>query len=369
MVSICFIGDRNIYMKRICNYLAEENYAVHLICRHNEGIKAEEFDNRITIYTLQSNRLVKKILVIDSILKRINPGFVHFQYLTKDILLARFIYRRYRIIATPWGSDLNIFSNKLLNRAIIQIGLLHCEKIQVISENIKNKLTERFRFINPASLYPISWGIEYERFHEINENKLTYWREKLTIKECDIIILSYRNHKPLYNHHTLIKSLSSLTKQYPTLKCFFTRGNYDPEYLDSSKKLVQQLGLQKNVDFIEEWIPDDLLPALINLADIVVSIPFSDGLPATILEIMASRAIPVIGNLPEYSFFFKTGENGLTLDRLDDHEQLAGLLSECIQNLQEISVRFSSRNNRYISEKQNWNLQKIKMKELYNINL
>jgi glycosyltransferase involved in cell wall biosynthesis len=366
MVSICFIGDRNIYMKRICNYLAEENYAVHLICRHDDGIKAEEFNNRIAIYTVQSNRLVKKILAINSILKKINPGFVHFQYLTKDILLAWFIHRQYRIIATPWGSDLNIFSNKLLNRVIIQIGLLHCEKIQVISESIKNKLTERFRFINPSRLYPISWGIEYERFHEINENKLAYWRERLTIKEGDIIILSYRNHKPLYNHHTLIKSLSSLAKQFPSLKCFFTRGNYDQEYLEKSKKLVQQMELQKYVDFIEEWIPDDLLPALINLADIVVSISFSDGLPATILEIMATRAVPVIGNLPEYSSFFKTGENGLTLDRLDDPEQLASLLSDCIQNLPEITERFSSRNSRYISEKQNWNLQKVKMKELYN---
>jgi len=353
-------------MKRICNYLAGENYHIHLICRHEQGIKAEEFDNRITIYTLRSNRLVKKMMAINSYLKKNKPDFVHFQYLTKDILLAWFIHRRYRIIATPWGSDLNLFSKKLLNRLSIQIGLQHCEKIQVISEGIKTKLTERYRFINPARLYTISWGIEYERFHEINENKLTYWREKLTIKEGDIIILSYRNHKPLYNHHTLIKCLSPLTKQFPSLKCFFTRGNYDPEYLDGSKKLVQQLGLQKNVEFIEEWIPDDLLPALINLAHIVVSIPFSDGLPASVLEIMATRAIPVIGKLPEYVSFFKSGENGLTLERLEDPEQLAGLLSECIQNLQEISERFSSRNNRYISEKQNWNLQKIKMKELYN---
>ena len=249
MVSICFIGDRNIYMKRICNYLAEENYTVHLVCRHNDGIKAEEFDKRITIYTLQSNRLVHKLTAINSYLKKINPDFVHFQYLTKDILLAWFIHRRYRIIATPWGSDLNLFSNKLFNRLIIQIGLLHCEKIQVISDSIKQKLAERFRFINPARLYPISWGIDYERFHEINENNLKYWREKLNLRGSEIIILSYRNHRPLYNHHTLIKSLPAVLEKFPTLKCFFTRGNYDQEYLDDSKKLVQQLGIQKNVEF------------------------------------------------------------------------------------------------------------------------
>jgi glycosyltransferase involved in cell wall biosynthesis len=365
MVSICFIGDRNIYMKRICNYLAGENYTVHLVCRHDQGIKASEFDKRITICTLPSNRLAKKIIVINSYLKKNDINFVHFQYLTKDILLAWFIHRRYRIIATPWGSDLNLFSNKLFNRLIINIGLLYCEKIQVISESIKSKLAERFIFIRPSRMVPISWGIDYERFHEIDENNLKYWREKLNLQGSEIIILSYRNHRPLYNHHTLIKSLPYLTDKFPNLLCFFTSGNYDQDYIDSNKKLVQQLGLQKRVEFIEEWIPDDLLPALINLANIVVSIPFSDGLPATLLEIMATRAVPVVGNLPEYSSFFKAGENGFMLERLEDPEQLANLLSDCVRNLPEISEQFSSRNNRYIWEKQNWNLQKNKLKELY----
>jgi glycosyltransferase involved in cell wall biosynthesis len=365
MVSICFIGDRNIYMKRICNYLAGENYSVYLVCRHNHGINANEFDSRISLYTLRSNRLANKILAIRSFLKKNNADFVHFQYLTKDILLAWIIHRRYRIIATPWGSDLNLFSKKLFNRLIINIGLLYCEKIQVISESIKIKLTEQFRFINPSRLYPVSWGIDYERFHKIDENDLKYWREKLNIKGDQIIILSYRNHRPLYNHHTLIKSLPFLVEKFPNLRCFFTQGNCDQDYLDGNKKLVQMLGLQNRVKFIEEWIPDELLPALINLANIVVSIPFIDGLPATVLEIMATRAIPVIGNLSAYSFFFKTGENGFTLDRLEDHEELAYLLSNCIQNLPEMSERFSSRNNKYIREKQNWNVQKDKLKELY----
>jgi hypothetical protein len=53
------------------------------------------------------------------------------------------------------------------------------------------------------------------------------------------------------------------------------------------------------------------------------------------------------------------------LNRLDDSEQLAEILSDCIKKLPEITERFSSRNNKYIWEKQNWNLLKNKMKELY----
>jgi glycosyltransferase involved in cell wall biosynthesis len=192
MISVCFIGDRNIYLKRICNYLASQDYTVHLICRHDSGIRADEFDKRIAIRTLKSNRVVKKMLEINSYLKKANPDFVHFQYLSKDILLALFIRHRHNVIATPWGSDLNIFSKKLFNRFIINIGLLACKKIQIISAGIRKEFLCRFKFINNNKLVEISWGIDYNAFHNIDENKIQYWRERLNIDKKDIVILSYR---------------------------------------------------------------------------------------------------------------------------------------------------------------------------------
>jgi glycosyltransferase involved in cell wall biosynthesis len=366
MPSICFIGDRNIYLKRICNYLAGQNYNVQLLCRHDHGINENEFDKRITIYTIRSNRLWRKLSEIRSFLKKGQPDFIHFQYLSKDILLSLFLKGRYRIIATPWGSDLNIFSDNIVNRIVINIGLICCDKIQIISEGIKKKFAERFRFIKSDKILEISWGIQYELFHQIDDEKLQYWRNRLEIELHDIVILSYRNHRPLYNHDTLIKSLPVVASKYPNLKCIFTRGNYDPDYLKNNKELVQQLNLQNRVIFIEEWIADDLLPSLIHMADIVVSIPMSDGLPATILEIMATHSIPVIGDLPEYTAFFKDGVNGRILKRIKDPEQLAGILTACIKDMPVLSDTYSGRNNEFVRNYQNWDLQKAKMMELYN---
>ncbi len=365
MTSVCFIGDRNIYLKRICNYLAVENFSVQLICRHDHGIDAHEFDPSITLYTLASGRLVKKIPAIRRIIQEIKPDYIHFQYLTKDILLALLVHHRINIIATPWGSDLNVFTRNIFNRIVMNLGLLFCDKIQMISGGMTMKIMQQFRFISRKKLHEISWGIDYQLFHYADEKKMEYWRERLKLDGSSVVILNYRNHRPLYNHHTLIRSLPGVIDRIPSVKCIFTRGNCDREYLESSRQLVQQLNLDEHVVFLDEWIPDDLLPALINLAHIVVSIPLCDGLPATVLEIMATHAIPVVGDLPEYASFFEEGVNGRVLKRLRDHEELTGLLLDCIDNLTAYRTLYSKNNNDYVREHQNWDLQKIRMKELY----
>lgn len=367
MTSVCFIGDRNIYLKRICNYLVSDGYKISLICRNNYGIKMDEFDNRINIYTLKSNRLLKKIFEIPAILKKIKPDYVHYQYLTKDIILSLVLSNKYKVFATPWGSDLNIFSVNLINRLVINLGLIFCNKIHILSEGIKKKFSKQYYFINKKKLVEIPWGIDFDRFHNINETNLLYWQKRLRISKNNIILLSYRNHKPLYNHHTIIKCLPIVIKKYPAIKCIFTGSNCDLTYLENSKRIVKQLNLQQYVEFIDEWIPDDLLPALINLAQIVISIPFSDGMPATLLEVMATHAIPIIGNLAEYSCFFKDDENGRILNKLEDYEQLADIIIDILENITFLSEKYSKKNNQYIKEKQNWNIQKIKLKNLYNI--
>jgi glycosyltransferase involved in cell wall biosynthesis len=45
-------------------------------------------------------------------------------------------------------------------------------------------------------------------------------------------------------------------------------------------------------------IADEDLPALFAVADVVVSVPESDGLPLTVLEAMASAAPVVVSDLP-----------------------------------------------------------------------
>ena len=367
MKKICLISSRNIYMKRICNFLSENNFEVHLISRYRNGLSKEEFNKNIKFYQLSSNALLTKLKEIRKIIKKINPDIVHTHYLTKDAFIPILkLNKRYKYFITIWGSDINIFSMNFLNRIFQNIGLIFCDKIQLLSSYFSKKLDENFNGINKNKINIFSWGIDYNFFHNIEIEKLKSLKIKLNISGSDFIVLSYRNHKKIYNHHTLIKAIPEVVKKYPNVKFVFTRGSFDKEYLKQSLGLVKKLQIENAFIFIDRWLSNEELCALINLAHININIPFQDGLPASLLEIMATKSIPIVSNLENYSSFFKENENGFFLNELENHNKLAKLIIKSINNYDEFYTKFYKVNNNYIEKYQNWVTQSKKLLEFYN---
>ena len=105
---------------------------------------------------------------------------------------------------------------------------------------------------------------------------------------------------------------------------------------------------------------------MINLAHININIPLKDGLPATLLEIMATRSIPIVSNLENYKPFFKANKNGFFLNELENHNELAELIIKSLNNYDEFSVKFYKVNNNYIKKYQNWEIQSKELLEFYN---
>jgi glycosyltransferase involved in cell wall biosynthesis len=52
------------------------------------------------------------------------------------------------------------------------------------------------------------------------------------------------------------------------------------------------------------------MPFYLNLADIMVSIPPSDGMPQSLYEAMACGTYPILGNLAQYQEMVQDGING-----------------------------------------------------------
>ena len=73
--------------------------------------------------------------------------------------------------------------------------------------------------------------------------------------------------------------------------------NADPEYRRRIEAQARSLGLERRLRILDE-IPDEEMPALYRAATAVVSVPESDGLPATILEAMACGTPVVVSDLP-----------------------------------------------------------------------
>ena len=93
--------------------------------------------------------------------------------------------------------------------------------------------------------------------------------------------------------------------------------------------------------------------------------PFIDGLPASLFEIMSTNSIPIISNLENYHPFFKENKNGFYLNDLSSAEELAGIIIKVLKNYAELSKRISNNNNTYIRKYQNWKFQSANFIDFY----
>lgn len=367
MKRICLISDRNVYIKRFCRLLTDNGYKIAIICRHQSGLDKSQFPVDIEFYQLSSTSLIKKTFEISSILKTYKPDIVHLHYLAKDCIIPVLNLRRsYKYYISIWGSDINLFSKNFVNRIIQNMGLLLCDKIHLLSPYFENMIKNLFFFIKKSKYNIFSWGVDYTFLINPKKEEITQIKSEYKINNNDHIILSYRNHKEIYNHHTLLKAMPQVIEEFPNTKFIFTRGSYSENYRDQTFKLANDLGVQDHFIFINRWLTNNELRALINIADINVNIPLKDGLPATLFEIMSTKAIPIVSNLDNYHPFFQDKTNGFYLHKIDDAQELSELIKISLRNLDFYKEKFHSVNNDYIRNYQNWKIQSKHFLEFYN---
>ena len=367
MKTICFISDRNIYMKRIANYLTDLGYKVHIICRHQNGLSVDNFHPKIVFHQLSSVNLKTKWKEMGKIFRETNPDIVHLHYLTKDAILPIFFHnKRFKYIISVWGSDINLFSTNYLNKFFQNISLLFCDTIHTFSPYLESLILRKFVFINKKKLKNITIGIDKKFLTRSSMDSRRFIIKKYNLAENTLLILSFRQHKPVYNHHTTIKAICDVICKYPEARFIFTRGNFDEEYLKESLNLVKEKKVERYSIFIDKWLSDEELAILINAAHVNINIPLMDGLPASLLEIMATKSIPIISNLKNYHSFFRDGENGFYLNNLTDEKTLADLIIKSLDNYDMYSALFTRNNNRYIEQYQNWSHQSKLWLDLYN---
>jgi glycosyltransferase involved in cell wall biosynthesis len=179
-------------------------------------------------------------------------------------------------------------------------------------------------------------------------------KTELKISEEDSLILSYRNHQPLYNHHILIQSIPEVVRNFPNARFIFTRSGINEEYYHQNKKLVKELGVEEHFRFINRWLTDEELRALIQSAHISINIPLQDGLPATLFEIMTTKSIPIVSNLENYHHFFKHKVNGFYLYDVISSDELAETIITALKQREFLSDSFYKNNNEYIRKSQDW---------------
>jgi glycosyltransferase involved in cell wall biosynthesis len=139
--------------------------------------------------------------------------------------------------------------------------------------------------------------------------------------------------------------------------------NTDPVYKRQLEELITSLNLSGAVRWVGRMEPWERVADIYRLADVVVSVPTSDGTPVSILEALAC-AIPVITtDLPALHEWLVPGESGLMVPQRDPQALATALLQ--ILTDEKLADRFRRIGPTIVETRANHQLEMKKVEALY----
>jgi glycosyltransferase involved in cell wall biosynthesis len=108
------------------------------------------------------------------------------------------------------------------------------------------------------------------------------------------VVLSARAIAPIYRQDVVVEAFARMPEQ--TLLVMTRHGAREADVADLTAR-AQALGVADRLRILPE-LPESQVPELYRLADVVVSVPVSDGGPNTVVEALASGRPVVASDLP-----------------------------------------------------------------------
>lgn len=242
-------------------------------------------------------KLIRQFNALKKLIHTINPDIIHVHQINRLALFISFIAKKINIpsIATAWGSDILLVPKKsFLHKFIVKKTLRGFDAItgdsnQLISK-IKN-LSQKNKTILLA----------YYGIKPINSLP----KEK--------IIYSNRLHEPNYRISNIILMFNEFVKTNPDWKLVIGGTG---TLTDQLKRLVKQLNLDKNIEFIG-WCNKNENNYWYSVASIYISIPESDGTSVSLMEAMSAGCIPIVSDIEVSYQWIENKINGIICSNND----------------------------------------------------
>lgn len=194
-----------------------------------------------------------------------------------------------------------------------------------------NHLTSKSEHINralelylPGSLQKteiIRWGIDPTLFRPVKTSGL---RKQHDLDAEDVILLCPRGIAPIYNTDILLKAFARICHENPHARLLLFDFIQEPDYRQQMEALIDDLGIRNHIRFIGS-VPLEEMPGYYGIADIVLSIPSSDGMPQSLFEALACEKPMILSDLPMYREIVTHNREVLMVDHKPEAVAEAGL--------------------------------------------
>jgi glycosyltransferase involved in cell wall biosynthesis len=297
-LEICLLGSiESIHTRNRKETLAARGHAVRLVAQSPELLSPTERYILRSIYA----RLQQ--------LRRLRADIFHVQFAAgADAWLAA-VAGLQPLVVSVWGGDV-LFSEQgntswlaqRLTRDLLEAADLVTAESQRMVEVVQ-QLCPR------ARISPIHWGIDLDIFKKCDRTARAV-RARFGIAEGTLVLLSPKLLTRFYNIHILIDALRLVAREHPGVVLLLSTFNADPVYRHELEQRASTLGMKGNIIFLPP-LEHNELAGVYNAADLVVTVPPSDGLPRTLMEASACGVPSILSDLPAYAEFVTHEQSAL----------------------------------------------------------
>ena len=314
-LTLCFVGPAaSVNLRRWTEWFARKGHDCTVLTVEPTEARNVEGWRQVDLSDPRRpgkwGRLVSATRLASTI-ARLKPDVVHVHYI-RGLAWGLAAAMPHPCVLTPWGSDVLVdqgafrewYSGGLTRRLLRQADLVttHSSYMESAVRRLVPGLTRMER---------VGWGVDLDRFRPGLE--VADLRQSLHLGPDAPVILSPRLAQPLYRQDLILEALPAVLRAIPGACLVLTEYFSDPGYIRRLKDRTQELGISRHVRFVGSLTYADM-PRWYNLSSAVVMVPSSDGMPNSLLEAMASGAVPVLSRLPQYDELVRDGENGRRVD-------------------------------------------------------
>ena len=368
-MKIFLLSDgKSIHTKRWIDSLLQNNHDIYLFSLNEVLNNSKNLSVHRGINNFGKLDYILSIPMLNKIAKEIEPDIIHAHYLTGYGIMAGRIKINRPLILSPWGSDVfvtlrgnNLYSKLLryLVRPALEKAIFITTETKIMADILKNEFN-----IDENKLKVIPWGIDLNTFKIVSEKNVL--KKKLGIPKDSFIITSIRSITEFYRIHEIVKAIPKILNFHKNMNMFFifVAGYLDSYYFGQIKELIRKLNISQNIQTFDRFLSPKKVSDLLNISNIVISIPPSDSVPISILEGMACGCIPVVSNtfgtkeLSDNSKFKLVFTTGKAID-------LTEKLIDIINRYSTIKNEIIPWNLNIVKEKYSWEFSYTEMENLY----
>jgi glycosyltransferase involved in cell wall biosynthesis len=285
-LRLAYLGDANSrHTRRWLDFFVERGHDVHLFIPAKDVVKVA-LDPRLSVHRFNAwprvpIRGVGSVVTALSLrreLASVRPDLLHAHYLTR-YGVAGWLSRFHPFVLTVWGSDILVsLDESRLRRWRAHLVLRAADLVTGGSTHLIRKAIaagarpERTRFIH--------FGVDTARFAP---GPFPAALAARLGTEGRRVVLSTRTIAPLYRQSVVLNAMTRLPSDVVVI---LTRHAAVPDEVARIDGLARELGIEDRVRIVDEFADADM-PDLYRLADVVVSVPRTDGGPVSIVEALA----------------------------------------------------------------------------------